>query len=117
MLLSQLTYMHTCPVDVELLRTRIADLPAIHRDTCGLQMYLHELEATSGTAMQPPRVPALLASKACRFAIMFGDAISAEQSAALVARLRQTRRFDICAHGRPTVAPLLDMGVLDRLTG
>ena len=73
-------------------------------------MYLHELEATSGTVKQPPRLAALLASKACRSAIMFGDALSSEQSAALVGRLGQTRRFDICAHGRPTLAPLLDLG-------
>jgi DNA mismatch repair protein MLH3 len=74
------------------------------------QMYLHELEATAGTVKQPPRLAALLASKACRSAVMFGEALSNEQSATLVSKLRRTRRFDICAHGRPTLAPLLDLG-------
>ena len=78
-----------------------------------MQMYLHELDATAGTAKQPPRLPALLASKACRSAVMFGDELSSEQSAALVSKLQKTRRFDICAHGRPTLAPLLDMGRLE----
>lgn len=78
-------------------------------------MYLHELEATSGNVKQPPRLPALLASKACRSAVMFGEAISSEQSATLIEQLRRTRRFDICAHGRPTLAPLLDMDAYDAL--
>lgn len=80
-------------------------------------MYLHELEATAGVAKQPPRVPALLNSKACRSAIMFGDVLSREVCAQLVGRLRGTRRFDICAHGRPTLAPLVDVGAFDRVTG
>jgi DNA mismatch repair protein MLH3 len=78
-------------------------------------MYLHELEATAGTAKQPPRLPALLASKACRSAVMFGDELSNEQSSALISKLRRTRRFDICAHGRPTLAPLLDVGMFEAL--
>jgi DNA mismatch repair protein MLH3 len=78
-------------------------------------MYVHELEVTAGTAKQPPRLPALLASKACRSAVMFGDELSNEQSAALISKLLQTRRFDICAHGRPTLAPLLDMGRVEAL--
>jgi DNA mismatch repair protein MLH3 len=80
-------------------------------------MYLHELEATAGTVQQPPRLPALLASKACRSAVMFGDVLDNEQSVELVGRLGQTRRFDICAHGRPTLAPLLDLGRLEAMRG
>ncbi len=79
-------------------------------------MYLHELEATAGVAKQPPRVAALLASKACRSAIMFGDALTPEQCGRLVSQLRATKRFDICAHGRPTLAPLLDVGAFERVT-
>ena len=41
-----------------------------------LQMFLHQLEATAGVAAQPPRVQALLNSKACRSAIKFGDELS-----------------------------------------
>ncbi len=37
-----------------------------------LQVYLHELEQTAGTASIPPAALRVLNSKACRYAVMFG---------------------------------------------
>lgn len=129
------------------------------------QMYLHLLEDTAGLAKQPPRVAALLDSRACRSAVMFGDELLPERCSTLIRQLavstdrerhiddllcrftflfcwaqgcghglwqlvlhpsmvwrkwqmcalQATRHFDICAHGRPTLAPLIDLDVFGSL--
>jgi DNA mismatch repair protein MLH3 len=51
-------------------------------------MYLHLLDSTGGSARQPPRVAAVLNSRACRSAIMFGDILSERQCTQLLHELR-----------------------------
>ncbi|GAA5859668.1 hypothetical protein JCM1840_006400 [Sporobolomyces johnsonii] len=51
----------------------------------------------------------LINSKACRGAIMFNDELSAEQAQALVARLAETTFPFQCAHGRPSLVPLINL--------
>ncbi|GAA5949089.1 hypothetical protein JCM21900_004855 [Sporobolomyces salmonicolor] len=51
----------------------------------------------------------LVNSKACRGAIMFNDELSAEQAQALVARLADTTFPFQCAHGRPSLVPLINL--------
>lgn len=53
----------------------------------------------------------LINSKACRGAIMFNDPLSMEQCSRLVLQLSQSVFPFQCAHGRPSVAPLV---ALDR---
>jgi len=77
-----------------------------------LKMFLHLLEDTAGVAKAPPRVGTLLSSRACRSAVMFGDQLPPERCTALLRQLAVTCQFDICAHGRPTVATLIDLDVL-----
>lgn len=69
-------------------------------DLLGYVRSLH----SSGTV--PPRLKSVLASKACRSAIMFGDVLSVEQCGALVGRLATCKFPFQCAHGRPSVVPL-----------
>lgn len=45
----------------------------------------------------------------------FGDALGAADCERLLAELRQTRLWHCCAHGRPTIVPLVDLGVLQRV--
>jgi len=78
-----------------------------------LKLYIHQLDDTAGCRLLPPGVHRLLASKACRSAIMFGDPLSQEQSQDLVQKLASTNLFFECAHGRPTVIPLIDLARLD----
>jgi DNA mismatch repair ATPase MutL len=54
----------------------------------------------------PPVVSRLLASAACRHAIMFGDVLRWEEAEALLHALGGTQMPLSCAHGRPTAAPL-----------
>ena len=44
----------------------------------------------------------LLASKACRGAIMFGDGLSTKECETIISALRLTQLPFSCAHGRPT---------------
>lgn len=76
------------------------------------QLYLHQLAGTRGACSTPPGITRLLASKACRGAIMFGDELPWARCHSLLAELAATRQCWVCAHGRPTVAPLFDARLL-----
>ena len=54
----------------------------------------------------PPTVTRLLASKACRGAIMFGDEVTSCQARGLISQLAKCRLPFQCAHGRPSVQVL-----------
>lgn len=61
----------------------------------------------------PPGILELINSRACRSAIMFNDHLSVEQCEDLVLRLAACAFPFQCAHGRPSMAPLLDLGSCD----
>eukprot|EP00884_Botryococcus_braunii_P021918 jgi/Botrbrau1/840/Bobra.0352s0034.1 len=77
--------------------------------------FLKQLDDTSGAVKMPDSVVRLLNSRACRSAIMFGDPLSSTQTTALVDALKDTRLSFICAHGRPTLAAMLDVTHVHRL--
>lgn len=80
-----------------------------------LKLWLHQLAECDGDAggAGPPGVLRVLRSKACRGAVMFGDALTPDRCSELMHRLHQTRLPFCCAHGRPTTAPLVDLGALE----
>lgn len=45
----------------------------------------------------------------------FGDVLNAGQCEELLDNLKRTRSWHCCAHGRPTVAPLVDVPALQRV--
>ena len=45
-------------------------------------------------------------TKPCRSAIMFGDELTNAEGKALISRLSNCSMPFICAHGRPTLAPM-----------
>ncbi|KAK9377036.1 uncharacterized protein V1513DRAFT_374140 [Lipomyces chichibuensis] len=51
----------------------------------------------------------LMNSKACRGAIMFGDSLSEDRSRKLIHDLSNCRFPFQCAHGRPSIVPLVDL--------
>jgi DNA mismatch repair protein MLH3 len=51
-------------------------------------------------------------SRACRSAIMFNDALSKNDCERLVADLAKCKFPFLCAHGRPSMVPLIDLGIL-----
>ncbi|KAL7906915.1 hypothetical protein GGI35DRAFT_98859 [Trichoderma velutinum] len=65
----------------------------------------------------PRGILELLHSRACRSAIMFNDALSAEECEELVRRLAKCAFPFQCAHGRPSLVPLVDLGSGVRIRG
>ena len=65
---------------------------------------------TRGTAGCPAGVVGMLNSRACRSAVMFNDPLSLRECEDLVARLARCAFPFQCAHGRPSVVPLLRLG-------
>ncbi|ORY75708.1 hypothetical protein BCR35DRAFT_306246 [Leucosporidium creatinivorum] len=57
----------------------------------------------------PPVLLDLINSKACRGAIMFNDELTPEQSRTLLARLADTSFPFQCAHGRPSLTPVVNL--------
>lgn len=85
-------------------------LPLVHSSTSSfpnfstlssLRMYLYK------KMVAPPAVFRILCSKACRGAVMFGDPLTYRECVALICNLRNTKYPFQCAHGRPSVVPLL----------
>lgn len=83
-------------------------------DRPSVQVYLQQLGDTGGSHLWPPAVIRILNSKACRTAIMFGDPLLPTECAELIAALKLTQLCFSCAHGRPTMAPLVNIAVFER---
>ncbi|CAO3599212.1 unnamed protein product [Absidia cylindrospora] len=76
-----------------------------------LRHYLHALDAhTISTSTCPPGMMDMLKSKACRGAIMFNDPLTMDQCTHLIKSLAKCRFPFQCAHGRPSVVPLMNLG-------
>lgn len=63
----------------------------------------------STTHTVPAPILNLLKSKACRGAIMFGDVLSLESCCDIIEKLKKCKYPFICAHGRPSLAPLINI--------
>ena len=79
---------------------RVWKLPGASISQAAVEVY------EGGAAVTPSVFTRLLASKACRSAVMFGDPLTHAQCVSLVQRLSQTNDPFHCAHGRPAVVPL-----------
>ena len=62
-----------------------------------------------GKDVRPKFVKNILASNACRYAIMFGEELDEEQQRQLISNLANCDLSFICAHGRPSIIPLCDL--------
>lgn len=60
----------------------------------------------------PAGLVELINSRACRSAVMFNDELSLEECEVLIRKLSVCRFPFMCAHGRPSMVPLVDTGVL-----
>lgn len=59
--------------------------------------------------VRPRKLDAILALKACRKAIMVGNALTKDKMREVVDHLEDLRKPWICAHGRPTMRYLLNI--------
>ena len=96
----------------------LAAVPVVEGAPLGaaaLLEYLLALEGSGGASTAPPpAVGRVLASKACRRAAMFGDTLALPRCQEIVDALARCELPTSCAHGRPTVTALVDVG---RLSG
>jgi DNA mismatch repair protein MLH3 len=74
--------------------------------------YVGEHALSPDSTLRPPAFMRVLASQACHGAIRFGDELTRSQCETLLANLANTTAPFQCAHGRPSVAPLLDITAL-----
>ncbi|KAH6679939.1 hypothetical protein F5X68DRAFT_212387 [Plectosphaerella plurivora] len=63
----------------------------------------------------PQGILDLLNSRSCRSAIMFNDVLDQEQCQDLVSRLSRCSFPFQCAHGRPSMAPLIDLATFGKV--
>ncbi|KAJ8107367.1 hypothetical protein OPT61_g8920 [Boeremia exigua] len=61
----------------------------------------------------PPGLIDMINSRACRSAIMFNDELDLDSCKALVTKLADCHFPFMCAHGRPSLVPIVDMGRIE----
>eukprot|EP00955_Chlamydomonas_euryale_P010137 108613-Chlamydomonas_euryale.AAC.7 len=81
----------------------------------GMQLFLSQLAETRGADNVPEAVVRVLKSKACRSAVMFGDVLPKSACIGLIDALRRTKLWSSCAHGRPTLAPIVSLPCFEGL--
>ena len=67
-------------------------------------------DSIATTTTCPPKLLDMLNSRACRSAIMFNDELTKEECRILLQRLGNCAFPFQCAHGRPSMVPLVDLG-------
>jgi len=60
----------------------------------------------------PKAIFNILASQACRGAVKFGHELSLQQCELLISRLKRCKTPFQCAHGRPSLVPLVDLNAI-----
>ena len=70
----------------------------------------HYQEAPVATSVIPPSINNVLCSYACHSAIRFGDTLTIQECISIVKSLARCRLPFQCAHGRPSIAPLVNLG-------
>ncbi|XP_019858092.1 PREDICTED: DNA mismatch repair protein Mlh3-like [Amphimedon queenslandica] len=67
-----------------------------------------------GGAMLPISLHKVLCSLACHGAIKFGDSLTVEQCSELIASLSKCKLPFQCAHGRPSLMPIVNLSLLEK---
>lgn len=78
------------------------------------QLLLYHLNDCHGNDMLFPSALRILKYKACKTAIKFNDKLTHESCIKLINGLKETRNCFSCAHGRPTMVPLLNIKELKK---
>lgn len=97
------------------LEVKLTQVPIIYGEALTEQDFVEFIELVTSHShwmapsamLKPPSVKRIAASKACRTAIKFGDILNLLECTDIVENLSKTRLPFQCAHGRPSVVPLL----------
>ncbi|ODV84289.1 hypothetical protein CANARDRAFT_201292 [[Candida] arabinofermentans NRRL YB-2248] len=104
--------------DSTLLRNGIRQFLNDLEDRSKIQYNQKNLETWSWMiylSQMPEIYKEIIKSKACRSSVMFGDVLSVEECQEMVEKLVQCKDPFRCAHGRPSVVPLVDLSEITRL--
>ena len=99
----------------KMVTVNLTQVPIIYGETLTAQDFLEFLHILADhskfmaprSMLQPPCVKRIAASKACRTAIVFGDVLNRTECQDIMSNLSKTALPFQCAHGRPSVVPLL----------
>ena len=107
-----------CKITVKALPAAIAERcrlePQVLIDLIRRESWKREEERDSSlanTRSYPQGLLDMLNSRACRSAVMFNDGLTMEECSTLVRRLGDCDFPFQCAHGRPSMVPLVNLGV------
>ena len=107
-----------CKITVKALPAAIAERcrlePQVLIDLIRRESWKREEERDSSlanTRSYPQGLLDMLNSRACRSAVMFNDELTIEECSTLVRRLGDCAFPFQCAHGRPSMVPLVNLGV------
>ncbi|KAH6639395.1 DNA mismatch repair protein [Boeremia exigua] len=101
-----------CKTDPELLVSflRSAVWAYVESPPCSLSSSDRHSTWVKKIATCPAGLVDMINSRACRSAIMFNDELSLEECKVLVGKLADCVFPFMCAHGRPSMVPIADMG-------
>lgn len=71
-------------------------------------------EAKEKHIFRPSRVRQMLASRACRSAVMIGTALNTSEMQRLITQMTQMQNPWNCPHGRPTIRHLLSLLLINK---
>jgi len=87
----------------------VLGVPLLQDDFRDFLLLISDKEELPDELLKPAAVLRILASKACRGAVMFGDLLDAARCKGLVSELMSCSLPFNCAHGRPSMVPLVDL--------
>ena len=74
------------------------------------ELWKLHLQSMNSESTPPQGILDMISSRACRSAIMFNDILTLAEAEMLVSKLGRCSMPFVCAHGRPSMVPLVDVG-------
>ncbi|XP_011079683.1 DNA mismatch repair protein PMS1 [Sesamum indicum] len=94
----------------------IKELISILSDSHGECSMIGSYRSDTADSVCPPKVRAMLASRACRSSIMIGDSLGRNEMQKILEHLAVLKSPWNCPHGRPTMRHLVDLRTVHRST-
>ncbi|KAL0435877.1 UNVERIFIED_CONTAM: DNA mismatch repair protein PMS1 [Sesamum radiatum] len=94
----------------------VKELISILSDSHGECSMMGSYRSDTADSVCPPKVRAMLASRACRSSIMIGDSLGRNEMQKILEHLAVLKSPWNCPHGRPTMRHLVDLRTVHRRT-
>ncbi|KAL0459661.1 UNVERIFIED_CONTAM: DNA mismatch repair protein PMS1 [Sesamum latifolium] len=92
----------------------VKELISILSDSHGECSMMGSYRSDTADSVCPPKVRAMLASRACRSSIMIGDSLGRNEMQKILEHLAALKSPWNCPHGRPTMRHLVDLRTVHR---